>query len=268
MEHLRSTSTLIVTAPCRDGLIIAADTCATLSNAQRYAKHKLITPNRPPRTVLAVAGTGIVYPAAPAGTTEIIEFIRGAQPFLNLEVQARTSLENGPEELTADTFRDTVTACVAAATRVFQEHTELLTQLNNRDFFTLVTASFQPGTGASTIGSCRVRVEHGVLQVLDPEWFEFEQASRFETRFFGEADYVREKVIPHLGFKCIDLASRSVAEIPPETAENACVTLIQLASEIAVSDPPTSGIAPPIDVIFIGRSERPVCCRWASLGNS
>lgn len=41
MECLRSTGTLIVAGPSRDGLIIAADRCATLPDGQKYSKHNL-----------------------------------------------------------------------------------------------------------------------------------------------------------------------------------------------------------------------------------
>ena len=166
MECLRSTGTLIVVGPSRDGLIIAADTCVTLSENQKYSRHKLIILSRPRRTVLAVAGDSRHYPLPPEGTTDIIDFIHNTTPLLNLEEVARTSLEAGPEELTEENFSDTAAICAEATNKLIQEHPEVLTKLKHTDFFHLLVASFQPSTGKSTIGTCRACVENQEVRPL------------------------------------------------------------------------------------------------------
>lgn len=264
MQTFRCAGTLIVAAPFRDGLIVAADTCATLGNGQRYAKHKLLIPTRPRRTVLAILGTGVVYPAPPADTSNILQFLWGTRPFLNLEQVACAAFEAGAEELTPESFRNALAACEVAAAMALRERPELAAQLDNHDFFTLFAANFQSLTGASVIASCRALVENRALRIVDPEWCEFAQASAFETRFYGEADYVRQNVLPNLGLRYVGLAARTVAEIPQQAAEDAAVNLIELASQIAKENPPACGIAAPVDVVLVAEDNRATPLRWAT----
>jgi len=60
---------------------------------------------------------------------------------------------------------------------------------------------------------------------------------------------------------------RTVAHTTLETAEKEWVAIIELAAKTAVSDPPASGIATPIDVLFLGEIEQPVQRHWAPLDN-
>ncbi len=273
MDCLRSTGTLIVAGPSRDGLIIAADTCATLPDGQKYSKHKLIILTRPRRTVLAVAGTVVIHPDPPEGTTDIIDFIHKTKPLLDLEEVAHDCLEAGPDELTEEIIRNTAAACTEAANELIRNHPEVLTKLKHPDFFHLMVTSFQPSTGKSTIGTCRACVENGVLRTLEPKWIEFEPSSVFDTLFIGESKWVKEEVVPQPEFmeiacKC-GVGSSSVADTTLETSEKVCVAIIELAAKTAASSryPPSSGIEPPIDVLFIGEKEPPVKRHWASFDN-
>ena len=268
MECLRSTGTLIVAKPSRVGLFIAADSCVTLGDRQKYPRSKLILLTRPRRTVLAVAGDSRHYPLPPEGTTDILAFIHNTTPSLNLEEVARACLEAGPEELTEIIIRDTASKCTEAANKLIRKHPEVLTKRKHPDFFHLVVASFQPSTGKSTIGTCRACVENEVLRTLKPEWIEFEQSNVSHARWIGDKKWIEEKVEPLEEYKAMTSIWRLVAQTTRKDAEDVCVKIIKLAAKIAASDEPKSGgIALPIDGLFIGEKEPPERCQWASLDN-
>jgi hypothetical protein len=88
--------TLVVVAPSRDGLIVAADSRARIDGAVCDSYHKITEPDRPDRTVFVVLGRSIYLEPPPSGLPEPCTYLRQAPRLYDINVpiwkpQARTS---------------------------------------------------------------------------------------------------------------------------------------------------------------------------------
>jgi hypothetical protein len=256
--------TLVAVIPAHGGVVIAADTRATvLSRPYCDGATKLIIPKKRKQTVIFQTNDGLWYPPIKGKIPEnVCEAMLKTQPMLDLghfvseEVDLRAGLVLTPTEI-----QRIADDCIQKIAKYNRDHPHALKEDANNIMFQAVVVFFDIKSESTLVGSFTI--------VLDTDEKPFAQqvgiavlakTDQVTPRLFGETNYVAQNVV---GLNTDSLAPfRSVVGPPMRTfsqlsisdAKSAALSIIETTEEVTKTIPLHNGIGGPIDVFTITKT--------------
>jgi hypothetical protein len=262
--------TLVVTAPSKDGLIVAADSKMDFGNDVICDfHHKISEPNRPDRTVVAVAGASLNMPGPPAGVVLDCAYLRQAPRHFDINALAKSYLETS--EVNVATMKmDQLAALCIETIAAFQKArgNDIRSFWGNR-MFRVILANYEPAARRSTVKSFSLRLRaNGEPFVSEHETQVTGPASPRIITATGETEFLQKQVMNGPGKQFLTNAYRewgkktTIADIDHSLALNAAVDMIEAAAK--TSNLPRSDIVigGPVDAVLLGNQPRPQRLRW------
>ncbi len=266
-------ATLAALVPSRDGLIVAADSRISFLGAECDGAFKIIEPARPMRTVAIVTGDSIFVSPPPAGVSNLCQYLESAPRRLNIDTLVRDYLERSADDPTQLAFDGLGAACVRRVERFRQAYPEALRGFMGRDLFSVVVASYDPGTRTSLLRNFVVRIDARTRHVGAARFTQTAVSPHDprEVWIYGETSYVDRYVYAGFGRQFLSPATLGflrdrtpVGQTPLDRAVAVAADIVQAASRAAQKVPAPSGIGGPIRVVLLGANPQPESVPWAA----
>jgi hypothetical protein len=226
--------TLVVTAPSRDGLIVAADSRARMNGAVCDSYHKITEPARPDRTVFAVLGRSMYLEAPPSGLPDPCTYLRQAPRIYDIDALVKTYLETSGANVATAGTEELAARCIEAIVNWFS----LLLSPTGEPF-----------------------VSEKETEVVAP-------TSQRSAMRFGESEFFQKQVLNGPGRQFLGRAWKEwttkarIADIDRSLALNAAVDMIEAAAKTANLLRADLALGGPVDAVLLGDQPRPQRLRW------
>jgi hypothetical protein len=254
--------TLVAMVPSKAGLVVAADSRASV--AKRYCDNafKIVELKKPARTIITVTGEGIFVPPPGPAVSDLCEYVKTTPGLLDIEDIVRTYLQTANREIAKVRTEDVGQQYTTAVRQFRASFPGALRRYVAREMFSVVMAGYDPKRKTATVVSFVVRI---AAVTLDPE---VTKIRRTETRpetprevlAFGETDYLNQHVYGGAGRQFLSketiafiLAEKTVRETTLPEALAVAVDVVEATSRTTDLIPAPSGIGGPIDVVLLGR---------------
>lgn len=259
-----SIGTLVVAVPLKEGLIVAADTRATIGGTYCDIDQKIIVPNSIKHTVAAITGLSKQYESKKDGQPDC-EYYRSAPRRFDLQSALKTFLESyeGDEsKINLETLAQLTSDEVARTERL---HPGSFAQFIGKDMLAIVLAQYNPQSRRSVIRRllCKVASDGNLSFSYDiditrgpndpPDLFAFGESDFLNRRVFsgeGRKKYVDETIMDLLRKRT------SIEEVSANDARSVAVHAIEATARAAKSEQISTGVGGAINVALIGHSKQ------------
>jgi len=259
-------ATLVVIVPFNEGLIIAADSRATILGINCDSQYKITELRRPIRTVIAV--TGEVAFIAPPGVEihDMCLYLKSAPRMIDFTSIVKRYLEKkkiNPFKLSLD---DLSSVCIEEVERFFKEHPDAFERFVGHEIFSVIIVSYDPHSNNSLILNFVVKIDAITRKVMATRFTRIviSAQSRRGMWSYGETDYLNKNVFGGIGRKFITadtqsfiLIDKPISEVRLEQAVAVTTNIIDATSRTTEIIPSPSGIGGPIDIVLIGNKRHP-----------
>jgi hypothetical protein len=261
---------LVLVAPTKDGLIVAADSRVQIGAGDFCdSHHKIVEPSRPDRTVLAVVGGGMQIAAPPADVPDPCAYIRQAPRYVDIWALARNYLESSGAKIATMETDQLAALCVETIATFQKTRAEDIRGFWGKRLFAVILASYEPAERKSIVKVFGVRLRaNGEPFASDKETLAVGPASRPTMSAFGEPQFLQKQVVNGPGkqflsggFKEWQEKTRT-ADIGRSLALKAAVDLIEAASKTVDLLRYETTIGGPVDAVLLGDPARPQRLRW------
>jgi hypothetical protein len=261
-------ATLALIIPTRDGFVVAADSRVTYLGTYCDGTSKILISAHPARTIAVVTGDSLFVRPPDSYNANPCEWLASAPRLLDIGTVTTDFLNHTPPATDPTSFAlpDLVTACVRATKRFQKKYRGAFRSYAGKEIFSVVVASYNPGTAASRLSSFVVRMTaHGS---------HIEAARVIQTRvdastargvwIHGETDWVNDIVYQGPGRRFLSADTleflqvhRPVADVQLGAAESVAANVMKAAIRTARISPPPSGIGGEIQLIAVGSNPLP-----------
>jgi hypothetical protein len=264
--------TLVVAAPSRDGLIVAADTRARIGDSVVCdSYHKISEPARPDRTVVAVVGAGIQVPPPPAEMTDPCAYIRQAPRHFDINALVKTFLETSGANVATMGIEELAASCVETIVAFQRTRGDDIRRFWGDLMFGVMLATYVPAERTSIVKWFSVRLSPtGEPFVSEKETSLLRPTSQRMVIRFGESEFFQKQVFNGPGRQFLGRGWKEwrtkarIADIDRSLALAAAVDMIEAAAKTAKmqrSDPLIGGS---VDAVLLGDQPRPQRLRWTT----
>ena len=269
--------TLVVMAPSRDGLVVAADSRSLRANNRTCdTAYKIVAVKSAEPAVFAVTGLSKIHGHRP-----------GADPCrepgmtaLDLEETARQQLERHGLPATVAAMTRLGEASIAAAQRaqtLDPRIAHLYATYRGKRVHEIALGSYDTTRQEAVLARVAVRVSAlGTLEVTDETYVRRigQQAERL-LEHFGQSDYVNGPLLRHgqqhirtvlrflgLNERLDQVQRKTVADTSADAAVHAAVNLIEGAAALTATIPAEAPIGGPVDVVLLSKTKQVSRVRW------
>jgi hypothetical protein len=261
--------TLVVTAPSRDGLIVAADSRARMDGAVCDSYHKITEPTRPDRTVFAVIGRSMYLEPPPSGLPDPCTYLRQAPRLYDIDALVKTYLETSGANIATMETEELAARCIEAIVAVQKTHGDHIRAFWGTRMFTVILATYAPVERTSTIKWFSLLLSPtGEPFVSEKETEVTGPADRRTAMRFGESEFFQKQVLNGPGRQFLGRAWKewttkaTIADIDRSLALNAAVDMIEAAAKTAKLLRAKVALGGPVDAVLLGDQPRPQRLRW------
>jgi hypothetical protein len=271
MLPARAGATLVVIVPSADGLVVAADSRASVFGVSCDGQFKITDLRRPERTVVAVTGEAAFIAPPGAGVQDVCGYLKSAPRLLDISSVVKRSLERKKADPFKLSLDDLGAECVGEVERFRRGYPDALEEYAGREIFSVVIASYDPKSKSSVLLNFVVRMDAATRKTEAGRFTRvlISQRIRRGVWSFGETDYLNKNVFGGVGrgFLTADTLSfildgKPVSEARLEQAVAAATNIIEAAGKTTRIIPSPSGIGGPIDVVLLGDKRRPEQVGW------
>jgi hypothetical protein len=264
-----ASGTLVVAAPSKDGLIVAADRRARIGGRDFCDLHHKITElASPDRTVLVVAGATIQIPAPPRDMGDACTYLRQAPRYLDIDALAKKHIEmSGTNSLTA--MDELAAACVETIAGFQKSHGDEIRGFWGKRMFTVILATYVPAERTAVIKRFSLMLRpDGEPFISERDTQAVGPTSRNVILAFGESEFLHKEVLNGPGRQFLTGAYREwrtkarIADIDRSVAVNAAVDVIEAAAKTADLLHTDVAIGGPVDAVLLGEAAKPQRVRW------
>jgi hypothetical protein len=261
--------TLVVVAPSRDGLIVAADSRARMDGAVCDSYHKITEPDRPDRTVFVVLGRSIYLEPPPSGLPEPCTYLRQAPRLYDINVLVKTYLETSGANVATMGTEQLAARCIEAIAAMQKTHGDYIRAFWDTRMFTVILATYAPAERTSTVKWFSLLLSPtGEPFVSEKETEVFGPTNRGMVLRFGQSEFFQKQVLNGPGRQFLGRAWKEwttkarIADIDRSVALNAAVEMIEATAKTAKLLRADVDIGGPIDAVLLGDQARPQRLRW------
>ncbi len=263
--------TLVLAVPSNEGLVIATDSRMRVAPGVFCDnQYKIIEPDRPDRSVIAVAGAGINVPGPGPDVRDLCAYSMRARRNYDIGALARDYVEARDANIATIQLDELAALCVETIVKFQMTHgLEPLKAFWDKRLFNVVLASYDPGARRSFVKRIGLNLEPGGRPFIDRrDSHNFSQESDGQLVAFGEAEFLNKNVVNGVGQQFLRGAfaewqkQKTIAEINRSLALNAATDLIEAASKTADLMRYDGGIGGPVDAVLLGEQRRPLRLRW------
>jgi hypothetical protein len=251
--------TLVVAAPSRDGLIVAADNRARVDGAVCDSYHKITEPNRPDRTVFAVVGRSMYLEAPPSGLPDPCTYLREAPRIYDIDALVKTYLETSGANVATTGTEELAARCIEAIAAVQKTHGDHIRAFWGTRMFIVVLATYAPAERTSTFKWFSLLLSPtGEPFVSEKETEVIGPTNRRMVVRFGEPEFYEKQVLNGPGRKFLgngfkEWATKArIADIDRSVALNAAVDMIEAAAKTANLLRADVALGGPVDAVLLG----------------
>jgi hypothetical protein len=262
--------TLVVTAPSKDGLIVAADSKMDFGNDVICDfHHKISEPNRPDRTVVAVVGASLNMPAPPARGVLDCAYLRQAPRYFDINALAKNYLETSGVNVATMKTEQLAALCIETIAAFQKARGNDIRSFWGNRMFRVILASYEPAERRSTVKSFSLSLRaNGEPFVSEHETQVTGPASPRSMTATGETEFLQKQVMNGPGKQFLTNAYRewgkktTIADIGHSLALNAVVDMIEAAGKTADLLRANLALGGPVDAVLLGDQPRPQRLRW------
>jgi hypothetical protein len=261
--------TLVVAAPSKDGLIVAADSRARMDGVFCDSYHKITEPARPDRTVFAVIGRSMYLEPSPSGLADPCVYLRQAARLYDIDALVKTYLETSEANVATMGIEELAARCIETIAAVQKTHGDHMRGFWGTRMFAVILASYAPAERTSTVKRFSLLLSPtGEPFVSEKETEVIGPASRRVVMRFGESEFYQKQVVDGPGRQFLtgrfkEWATKArVADIDHSVALNAAVDMIEAASKTAALLRANLALGGPVDAVLLGDQPRPQRLRW------
>ena len=260
-------ATLALLIPTRDGFVVAADSRLTYLGSHCDGTSKILVPSTPSRTVAIVTGDSIFVQPPNSKGLKPCEWLASAPRLLDIntivtDFLARTANEADP---TALPLADLAAACVHATQQFQQSYPAALRSYAGKEIFSVVVASYDPGTATTTLSSFVVRLAAaGRIESARRTQTKINGGTSHAVYIYGETDWLNRAVYKGPGRRQLTAATLDflqahtpVRDVTLGQAQSVAANVMQAATRTAALNPPPSGIGGQIHLMAIGSNPVP-----------
>ena len=273
MLPTRAGATLVVIVPSADGLVVAADSRASVFGVSCDGQFKITDLRRPERTVVAVTGEAAFIRPPGAGVQDVCGYLKSAPRLLDISSVVKRYLERKEADPFKLSLDDLGAECVGEVERFRRGYPDALEEYAGREIFSVVIARYDPHSKDSVVLNFVVRMDAATRKVEAGRFTRvlISQQSRRGVWSFGETDYLNKNVFGGVGrgFLTGDTVSfildvKPVSEARLDQAVAVATNMIEAASKTTRVVPSPSGIGGPIDIVLLGKKRHPEQIGWKS----
>jgi hypothetical protein len=261
--------TLVVAAPSRDDLIVAADSRVGLNGAVCDSYHKITEPARPDRTVFVALGRAVYLEPAPSGPSEPCTYLRQAPRIYDIDALVKGYLETSGANVATTGTQELEARCIEAIAAVQKTHGEHIRAFWDTRMFTVLLATYAPAERTSTVKRFSLLLSPtGEPFVSERESKVIGPTNRRDILYFGESVFYQKQVVNGPGRQFLtgrfqEWATKArIADVNHSVALNAAVDMIEAASKTAALLRANVALGGPVDAVLLGDQPRPQRLRW------
>lgn len=249
-------STVAVLIPTRDGFVVASDSRVTYMGANCDGIPKIFVPALPARTVALVTGDSVFVRPPGAKDSDPCQWLASAPHLLDMNAVVtgflkQFSSQSGGNNTEPIPVADLAAACVQATVLFQQSYPAALRAYAGKEIFSVVVATYDPGTATTTLSSFVVRMAAGSGSIESARTIQtkVDPSSSHGIWIYGESEWVNRVVYRGEGRRFLNAATldflqgdKPVSEVVLEQAEAIAADVIGAAIRAAAVNPPPSGI--------------------------
>lgn len=266
-----ATGTLVAMVPSQAGLVVAADSRATINGVACDTEYKIVVPTRPARTVISITGNGKFFRTADLNAATLCQDFAHAKPLLDIGAIVKTWLEAQDLDLTHLSLAALSATCLERVRDFARAWPNALASFSGREMFSVVLAAYDPADRTALIRNFVVAIapETSDPSVVRSEDYRFAPQDAKNDRVFGEGAYFEQSVVHGPGQQFFDAATKAfiagnqtVAATPLDEAVDVATNLVAATERTTALVPAQTGIGGPIDVVLLGEKPQPEILRW------
>jgi hypothetical protein len=261
-------ATLAVIVPTRDGFVVASDSRVTYMGARCDGISKIYTP-RPARTVAVVTGNSVFVQASTSKVSNPCQWLASAPRLLDMNAVVTGFLDHATPDPLSFSLPDLVAGCVQATQSFQQSNPAALRAYAGMAIFSVVVASYDPGTAATTLYSFAVRLtaggsNGGNIEAARVTQTKVDASSPRSVWVYGDAEWLNRIVYQGPGRRFLNAATLDFlqvhspqGDVPLELAQAVATNLIQAAARATTANPPPNSIGGEIRLMVVGSNPLP-----------
>jgi len=260
-------ATLAVLIPTRDGFVVAADSRTTYMGAYCDGSNKILIPTLPARTIALVTGDSVFVQPPNSKGLNPCEWLASAPRLLDINTTvtdflAHTANEADPTNIA---LADLAAACVQATQQFQHSYPAALRTYADKNIFSVIVASYDPGTATTALSSFVVRVAAGgQIEAARMTRTKINSSTARAVYIYGETNWLNRAVYKGPGRRYLTTATLDflqthtpVRDVALGQAQALAANVMQAGTRTAAIDPPPSGIGGQIHFMAVGSNPEP-----------
>jgi hypothetical protein len=244
---------------------VATDSRVTYMGARCDGIPKIYIP-RPERTIAVVTGDSVFVQPPTSKVANPCVWLASAPRLLDINAVVTGFLDHATPDPLSFSLAALAAACVQATQSFQQSYPAALRTYAGKAIFSVVVASYDPGTAATALYSFTVRAtaDSSHIEAARVTQTKVNASSPRGVLIYGEADWLNRVVYQGPGRRFLSAATLDFlqvhsrqGDVPLELAQSVAANVIQAASRAAVNNPPPSSIGGEIRLMAVGSNPLP-----------